>query len=1360
MGNSPSHLSSISGSSNANFEVNSGHWWLNGGFFLGDFVSDLLGVEYDKTLGNSRLLKTIKCRHSEGILTIKVFVKPDQGVSLEKYAKFLAEERRVLADVENVCHYSEIIDKVQASYLIRQYFYSNLYDRISTRPFLQSLDKKWITFQLLTGLKESHERKVYHGDLKAENVVVTSWNWVYITDFSSYKPTYLTDNNPEDFGIFFDSSGRRVCNVAPERFYGPTTRSVVEKVDLGLCLLDEKMDIFSLGCVLAELYLEGQPLFSYSQLLSYRRGEYSPAALIKGIQDPEARQLVEHMIQLDPHKRLTAEGYLKQQAGKLFPHSFHLFMHPFFAKLVRESKTNLTSWNYYSKPLQCLVKCSSDEFFATIARQWPMLEASNYITQDTAPLLVQFILSQYRGLLFPQSALTAIHLLDKLLVHLEAPLVLDRILPFVCYSLQCSNSLLCKVLLDFLCRLFELLKAQKSLDETTILETVQLFVLPFLSSTAKDGGECVRVSLVKCLAAICDLLSSNPLIKDEQLHPVRILLSELFLLLVASDSPHIIGAWVSHIGPCAALMGSQKSCDLFLSHMVTLLNHKSWKLRDCFAKSVPQLFPALDTLTLENFLLPLLSQSLFDKSPAVAKSTICSLLWLLKNNCLSTNDTRQLFYDSLPYLLHYDAYLRQSVVQFCCEVFPRMPLLTFRCQLYPKLSIFLRYELGLVDKESLLEAVLPPLHPKTFLRLETLFAAYKTESTNETSEFFRAMEQEVCVLKPKDSKKLCHALIPMLANRGRQSFTKQQSICEVGEMIRQNRLVQKWKVTLKNYNVTPHTEFLDSIGATDMHLGSPAVKPCDEMKFMGDLSARTYLKKVKQKLFPTDLLADYRVDLYSQTAVFPGKGLVRSLETSGRGLQIPSGMLACQFAEHSGEVVCSALSPCGTFFVTGSADGTLKIWDCARLEHSATSHSCATYTHERSSVKKSPITCVSFVENTTCIVSAAQTGSIHLWVVPVFHISRPSFPKYARPFLLHAHQLKDGDYAVSVSSYTLSSSKEVAICYVTFSGKVALYLPSSQSIIWTIQHPISCGRLTASLLSKCKSFLVVSTHTGVISLFDLRFRILVSQFRHPSKSKINQMEFFQSTDYTGEPRCIIICSERSALEGVVGEISVWDLDQTVCVKFWGMANPASDDTSLFAGTEVCISKDSITDSLAVLSVPQKPNIGDTDALNRLSQSLLGTSTKQLAPFVHSFVQLLEAGPSIIFALSDRRIFIWSALANAPSFTNELSVLSLIAPPSSSYNSNLANLFIGYSSNNALINNLLHESQRTSTFNLYQLKLHQASELLGKHCGRNLHHLSYNCPAFSDLFSGPMLYLQRPYPCLITCCYDGSIRVWK
>ncbi|KAI8548549.1 hypothetical protein RHMOL_Rhmol07G0280800 [Rhododendron molle] len=65
-------------------------------------------------------------------------------------------------------------------------------------------------------VKQSHEHGVCHGDIKCENVLVTSWNWLYLADFASFKPTYIPHDDPSDFSFFFDTGGRRRCYLAPE----------------------------------------------------------------------------------------------------------------------------------------------------------------------------------------------------------------------------------------------------------------------------------------------------------------------------------------------------------------------------------------------------------------------------------------------------------------------------------------------------------------------------------------------------------------------------------------------------------------------------------------------------------------------------------------------------------------------------------------------------------------------------------------------------------------------------------------------------------------------------------------------------------------------------------------------------------------------------------------------------------------------------------------------------------------------------------------------------------------------------------------------------------------------------------------
>lgn len=69
----------------------------------------------------------------------------------QAYERRLSEIRQKLADVplSHVWPFQRWVDTDKAAYLVRQYFYSNLYDRISTRPFLTAIEKKWLAFQLL-----------------------------------------------------------------------------------------------------------------------------------------------------------------------------------------------------------------------------------------------------------------------------------------------------------------------------------------------------------------------------------------------------------------------------------------------------------------------------------------------------------------------------------------------------------------------------------------------------------------------------------------------------------------------------------------------------------------------------------------------------------------------------------------------------------------------------------------------------------------------------------------------------------------------------------------------------------------------------------------------------------------------------------------------------------------------------------------------------------------------------------------------------------------------------------------------------------------------------------------------------------
>jgi len=212
----------------------------------------------------------------------------------------------------------------------------------------------------LTRLRPS---QVAHGDIKTENILVTSWNWVYLTDFASFKPVYLPLDDPSTFSYFFDTSSRRPCYLAPERFYAPDSDIARRKADLEFGKRDgrptEAMDVFALGCVLAELWMEGTPPFSLSQLFKYREGEYSPETYLAEIEDIQVRvstilslriprnvmltnmsfiqDLIRSMISLDPNARLSCAEYLQKARGSCFPEVFYTFLHPFLLSLNEQA---------------------------------------------------------------------------------------------------------------------------------------------------------------------------------------------------------------------------------------------------------------------------------------------------------------------------------------------------------------------------------------------------------------------------------------------------------------------------------------------------------------------------------------------------------------------------------------------------------------------------------------------------------------------------------------------------------------------------------------------------------------------------------------------------------------------------------------------------------------------------------------------------------------------------------------------------------------------------------------------------------------------------------------------------------------
>lgn len=280
--------------------------------------------------------------------------------------------------------------------MIRQYFPYTLSQRITSMPLFSLYDKLWLSFQLLCALSQVHTEGFYHGDIKPNNVALTSWNWLLLTDFAPYKPLYMPSANLGDYEFYFSREGKKYCYLAPEKLTASGLGA--SKVPLKA---KQAMDIFSLGCVLAEVFLNGSALFDLPRLQAYKNGEYSPSEQLSAISFKPMQEMISDMIQVDPEKRKTIKDYLKTMSS-IIPDAFAKFTYYFVAAmanpLLASSDRKVTAifthldaiWNVcFEKDPPAIVQAVNETVFEVV-RSVPFGAIVREINPKGFPYCVQY----------------------------------------------------------------------------------------------------------------------------------------------------------------------------------------------------------------------------------------------------------------------------------------------------------------------------------------------------------------------------------------------------------------------------------------------------------------------------------------------------------------------------------------------------------------------------------------------------------------------------------------------------------------------------------------------------------------------------------------------------------------------------------------------------------------------------------------------------------------------------------------------------------------------------------------------------------------------------------------------------------
>lgn len=294
-------------------------------------------------------------------------------------------------------------------------------------------------------------------------------------------------------------------------------------------------------------------------------------------------------------------------------------------------------------------------------------------------------------------------------------------------------------------------------------------------------------------------------------------------------------------------------------------------------------------------------------------------------------------------------------------------------------------------------------------------------------------------------------------------------------------------------------------------------------------------------------------------------------------------VLVSSLIEHSNSVNRLAVSLDQTFFVSASSDKTAKVWQVRGMDKAAFPRSSMTYSQHRGSVVDAIV-----IENTHSVATSSEDGSIHVWRVDLassgvptgqYMSSNPSNAADAysglAPSLSGPQDAMSNDGTafrypgVSVSGYSVVKTldpKEGAVVAMQHLNadvcSVLMYATQKGGIHgWDLRAvresmhyelPPELGYPTCMTLAPDRNWVCAGTDKGYIALWDIRFNVMNSLWRHSTASAIHRLaccksysSMSSSINSQGQKELTIPYTEGAYLIVAAGnnEAAVWGLPE-------------------------------------------------------------------------------------------------------------------------------------------------------------------------------------------------------------------------
>ncbi|KAI4461743.1 phosphoinositide 3-kinase regulatory subunit 4 [Holotrichia oblita] len=915
--------------------------------------------------------------------------------------------------------------------------------------------------------------------------------------------------------------GNQLVGIAPSQIF-PVEHYLTDHNELK----------FDTNCALLELWNEGHPPFEYSHLLEYRTGEYTPQKHLDKIEDHNLRRLLANMIDRDPSQRQSAETYLSQEKGRLFPNYFYMFLQPYILgfsaspilspdeKISRLRNDIESILNIFSP------NSSSENTEDNIEKESDLGEDDANKQSDGLVIIVSLVTSCIRGLHDCSSKLHSLEILLKLARQANEETILDRILPYILYLAKDPNSRIKVAAINTITMCLSFVKKVPRSDANIFPE----YILPGLAYLASDSSACVRAAYAKNIATLAEIAlryleqtqtdwydkSSNkantPRINYEtELQVLHEMVKQTVSLLL-SDQQSLVKQTLmeSGITKLCVFFGKQKANDILLSHMITFLNDKDDKeLRGTFFDCIVGVAAYLGWHC-SVILTPLLLQGLTDSSEFVTAKAINAMSSLTELGLITKLTLCDLIGNCSSLLVHPSLWIRQATAGFVSAAAKSLSILDVQSKLMSILSPYMQYSLIQIDKQfekrksarDIIESGKPI--PTFDMYLDITNSLKKLTHRLEEIGMTPTIEDHLIAMDPilrKIHKHKSSIEAKYKPNDGRieinSSDTNVRNCCY-------NLEVRSSKNAFLSQTSSDTSSRQSDSGVPLRQIMSKPPSPVSESHahFGGNEPSTNYSMHERSYIQyrTAHCNAELRKLIVRQQEHY--LEAIRSREWAEQAAwqpQLPppgwrvKGSLVAHLHEHKAPITKLCHLPKTSFFASASIDGFVRIWDCSKMEGKNIANRSKQSYRIPGNIS---VAGLAVCENAQSLSAAVNDGSILVLRMD---------PTSSRMTLVQTRQLNVDQDGCAVDVQYLDSGPQSVLVYATLYGTLVGWDMRAPGEAWRLENGLKHGIITSFCLDSHQSWLTLGTSSGHHIAWDLRFQLPIASIVHPSGERIRKV---------------------------------------------------------------------------------------------------------------------------------------------------------------------------------------------------------------------------------------------------------------